>query len=136
MFYCVFKYLQAGKYLWLTYKEVYDLVLQVGVSIRSCRVEQGGRCGICGANCSNWVISMQACNAHGLYCLPLYDTLALVSLGKVTLEQEEDAGNFGVKLNSCNDFLLLGLNKQFDIPIKKITDICTITDTSGTTDDL
>jgi len=28
--------LQAGKYKWLTYKEVYDLVIKVGNSIRSC----------------------------------------------------------------------------------------------------
>ncbi|CAA3003466.1 long chain acyl- synthetase 4-like [Olea europaea subsp. europaea] len=165
---------KAGKYVWLTYKEVHDLVLQVGVSIRSCGVGQGGRCGIYGANCSNWVISMQACNAHGLYCVPLYDTLGagaveyiichaelllvfveenkisevlktfpntqkylttLVSFGKVTLEQEDMAGNFGVKLYSWNDFLLLGLNKKFDIPIKKKTDICTIMYTSGTAGD-
>lgn len=38
--YCIFDYLQAGKYVWLTYKEVHDLVLQVGVSIRSCGVGQ------------------------------------------------------------------------------------------------
>ncbi|CAN4111461.1 unnamed protein product [Withania somnifera] len=66
---------QAGKYVWLTYREVYDLVLKVGASIRICGVKQGGKCGIYGANCSEWVISMQACNAHGLYCVPLYDTL-------------------------------------------------------------
>lgn len=32
--------LQAGKYNWMTYKEVYDLVIKVGASIRSCGVEQ------------------------------------------------------------------------------------------------
>ncbi|CAN4108406.1 unnamed protein product [Withania somnifera] len=69
---------QAGKYVWLTYREVYDLVLKVGASIRVCGVKQGAKCGRYGANCSNWVIwviSMQACIAHGLYCVPLYDTL-------------------------------------------------------------
>lgn len=66
---------KAGRYVWLTYKEVYDLVLTVGASIRSCGVTQGDKCGIYGANCSRWVISMQACNAYGLYCVPLYDTL-------------------------------------------------------------
>ncbi|KAL2536402.1 Long chain acyl-CoA synthetase 4 [Forsythia ovata] len=60
---------------------------------------------------------------------------ALVSFGNVTVEQKEAAGNFGVKIYSWNDFLLLGLNKQFDIPIKKKTDICTIMYTSGTTGD-
>ncbi|XP_020584641.1 long chain acyl-CoA synthetase 4-like [Phalaenopsis equestris] len=66
---------KAGKYAWLTYKEVYDIVMKVGTSLRSCGVEKGGRCGIYGANCPEWIISMEACNAHGIYCVPLYDTL-------------------------------------------------------------
>ncbi|XP_062206515.1 long chain acyl-CoA synthetase 4-like isoform X2 [Phragmites australis] len=66
---------KAGKYTWLTYKEVYDSVLKVGAAIRSCGVGKGGRCGIYGANSPEWVVSMQACNAHGIYCVPLYDTL-------------------------------------------------------------
>ncbi|XP_009783796.1 long chain acyl-CoA synthetase 4-like [Nicotiana sylvestris] len=165
---------QAGKYIWLTYREVYDLVLKVGASIRVCGVKQGGRCGIYGANCSNWVISMQACNAHGLYCVPLYDTLGagaveyiichaevsiafaeetkisevlktfpnagkflktLVSFGKVTQEQKDMAGTFDLKLYSWDEFLLLGMQEKFDLPVKKKTDICTIMYTSGTTGD-
>ncbi|XLR28443.1 hypothetical protein S83_056343, partial [Arachis hypogaea] len=39
---------------------------------------QGVKCGIYGANCPGWIISMEACNAHGLYCVPLYDTLAFI----------------------------------------------------------
>ncbi|XP_058224234.1 long chain acyl-CoA synthetase 4-like [Rhododendron vialii] len=66
---------KPGKYVWLTYKEVYDLVIKVGNSIRSRGVEEGGRCGIFGANCPEWIMSMEACNAHGLHCVPLYDTL-------------------------------------------------------------
>ncbi|OAY69152.1 Long chain acyl-CoA synthetase 4 [Ananas comosus] len=66
---------KAGKYVWKSYKEVHEIVMKVGASIRSCGVEQGRRCGIYGANCPEWMISMQACNAHGIYCVPLYDTL-------------------------------------------------------------
>ncbi|XP_010925724.1 long chain acyl-CoA synthetase 4 [Elaeis guineensis] len=66
---------KVGKYVWLTYQEVYDIVMKVGASILYCGVKQGGRCGIYGANCPEWVISMEACNAHGIYCVPLYDTL-------------------------------------------------------------
>lgn len=66
---------QHGDYVWLTYKQVYDIVIKVGNAIRSCGVEQGGKCGIYGANSKEWVMSMEACNAHGLYCVPLYDTL-------------------------------------------------------------
>ena len=32
--------LQPGKYVWQTYKEVYDLVVKVGNSIRSCGIEE------------------------------------------------------------------------------------------------
>ncbi|KAJ9706173.1 hypothetical protein PVL29_001633 [Vitis rotundifolia] len=66
---------KAGKYVWLTYKEVYDIVMKVGNSIRSRGVNEGGRCGIYGANSAEWIMSMEACNAHGLHCVPLYDTL-------------------------------------------------------------
>ncbi|XP_076930349.1 long chain acyl-CoA synthetase 4-like [Bidens hawaiensis] len=66
---------KSGKYVWLTYKEVYETVLKLGDSICSRGVNKGARCGIYGINCTNWVVSMQACNAHGLHCVPLYDTL-------------------------------------------------------------
>ncbi|CAM8956253.1 unnamed protein product [Rhodiola kirilowii] len=66
---------KAGKYVWQTYKQVYDIVMKVGNAIRSCGVDPGGRCGIYGANSAEWIISMEACNAHGMYCVPLYDTL-------------------------------------------------------------
>ncbi|KAJ6799644.1 long chain acyl-CoA synthetase 4-like [Iris pallida] len=165
---------KPGKYIWQTYKEVYDTVIKVGASIRSCGVGHGGRCGIYGANCPEWVISMQACNAHGVYCVPLYDTLGagavefitchaeieiafveenkinevlktfpgstkflktLVSFGNVTHEQREEVEKFGLAVYSWDDFLLLGDNQQFDLPVNKKTDICTIMYTSGTTGD-
>ncbi|KAK9062743.1 hypothetical protein SSX86_019932 [Deinandra increscens subsp. villosa] len=66
---------KAGEYVWLTYNQVYETVLKVGDSIRSRGINKGARCGIYGTNCTKWVVSMQACNAHGLHCVPLYDTL-------------------------------------------------------------
>ncbi|KAK9079769.1 hypothetical protein SSX86_001442 [Deinandra increscens subsp. villosa] len=163
-----------GKYEWLTYKQVYDKVIQAGNSIRACGVEPGGKCGIYGVNCAEWIMSMEACNAHGLYCVPLYDTLGagavefiichaevtiafveekkipevyktfpkageylktIVSFGQVTLEQKEQFKNFGSALHSWDEFLSLGKDKQYDLPVKKKTDICTIMYTSGTTGD-
>ncbi|XP_071685846.1 long chain acyl-CoA synthetase 4-like isoform X2 [Rutidosis leptorrhynchoides] len=163
-----------GAYVWLTYKQVYDKVIKVGNAIRACGVEPGGRCGIYGANCAEWIMSMEACNAHGLYCVPLYDTLGagaiefiichaevtiafveekkipellktfptageylktIVSFGKVTPEQREQAENFGLIIHSWDDFLSMGDDKNFDLPLKKKTDICTIMYTSGTTGD-
>ncbi|KAL2516702.1 Long chain acyl-CoA synthetase 4 [Abeliophyllum distichum] len=163
---------EPGKYVWMTYKEVYDLVMKVGNSVRTCGVEEAGRCGIYGANSPEWLISMEACNAHGLYCVPLYETLGagavefiichaevtvafveeknipellktfpnvtkylktIVSFGKVTSQQREEVEKFGVDIYSWDEFLLLGENKHFDLPVKKKTDICTIMYTSGTT---
>ncbi|GFP86723.1 long chain acyl-coa synthetase 4 [Phtheirospermum japonicum] len=137
---------KPDKYVWMTYKEVYDIVLKVGNSIRCCGIEKGGRCGIYGANSSEWIMSMEACNAHGLYCVPLYDTLGagaiefiichaevalafveekkvsellktfpnaathlktIVSFGKVTSQQKEEAENFGVAIYSWDEFLSL-----------------------------
>lgn len=162
-----------GPYEWLTYKQVYDIVIRVGNAIRACGIQPGGRCGIYGANCAEWVISMEACNAHGLYCVPLYDTLGadaiefiichaevplafveekkipellktfpksgeylktIVSFGKVSSEQREQAEKFGLAIHTWNDFLSLG-DKNFDLPLKKRSDICTIMYTSGTTGD-
>lgn len=31
--------MKAGKYIWQTYKEVYDIVIRLGNAIRSCGVE-------------------------------------------------------------------------------------------------
>ncbi|KAG4987441.1 hypothetical protein JHK85_030424 [Glycine max] len=57
-------------------REIVDgKVMKVGNSIRSCGYGKGVKCGIYGANSAEWIMSMQACNAHGLYCVPLYDTL-------------------------------------------------------------
>ncbi|KAI3707108.1 hypothetical protein L6452_25333 [Arctium lappa] len=163
-----------GKYVWLTYKQVYDKVIQVGNSIRACGVEPGGKCGIYGVNCSEWIMSMEACNAHGVYCVPLYDTLGadavefiichaevtiafveekkipeilkafpkageylktIVSFGQVTPEQREQFKKIGLAIHSWDEFLSLGDNKQFDLPVKNKSDICTIMYTSGTTGD-
>ncbi|GJM93558.1 hypothetical protein PR202_ga10123 [Eleusine coracana subsp. coracana] len=165
---------KAGKYTWMTYKEVYDTVIKIGAAIRSCGVGKGGRCGIYGANCPEWVISMQACNAHGIYCVPLYDTLGagaiefvlchaevqiafveekkiaevlktfpgstkflktIVSFGKVNPEHKEKVEENGLSIYSWEDFIKLGGEEQFELPLKEKDDICTIMYTSGTTGD-
>ncbi|XP_023533273.1 long chain acyl-CoA synthetase 4-like [Cucurbita pepo subsp. pepo] len=165
---------KAGKYVWLTYKEVYDIVIKIGNSLRSRGFAEGVKCGIYGANCSEWIISMEACNAHGLYCVPLYDTLGagavefiichseisiafveekklpeilktcpsttkylktIVSYGKVTPNLREEFEKYGLEIFSWDEFLLLGENQHFDLPVKKKSDISTIMYTSGTTGD-
>lgn len=66
---------KPGPYVWKTYKEVYGDVLNIGSALRAIGAEPGSRIGIYGANCPQWIIAMEACNAHSLICVPLYDTL-------------------------------------------------------------
>ncbi|CAH8320657.1 unnamed protein product [Eruca vesicaria subsp. sativa] len=66
---------KVGPYIWKTYKEVYEEVLQIGSALRALGAEPGCRVGIYGINCPQWIIAMEACAAHTLICVPLYDTL-------------------------------------------------------------
>ncbi|XP_028057154.1 long chain acyl-CoA synthetase 1-like [Camellia sinensis] len=36
---------------------------------------KGSQIGIYGSNCPQWIVAMEACSAHSLICVPLYDTL-------------------------------------------------------------
>ncbi|KAL6865359.1 hypothetical protein ACP4OV_016510 [Aristida adscensionis] len=64
-----------GSYLWKSYKEVYEEVLQVISALQHLGVKPGSRVGIYGTNCPQWIVAMQACNGYTLICVPLYDTL-------------------------------------------------------------
>ncbi|KAK4793938.1 hypothetical protein SAY86_011932 [Trapa natans] len=64
-----------GPYVWKSYKEVYEEVLQVGSALRASGAEPGSKIGIYGANSPQWIVAMEACNGHSLICVPLYDTL-------------------------------------------------------------
>ncbi|KAL8258465.1 hypothetical protein R6Q59_030506 [Mikania micrantha] len=121
---------KAGKYVWLTYKEVYETVLKVGDSICSRGIKKGARCGIYGTNCTKWVVSMQV-----LKTLP--DTgkylKTLVSFSTITNEQKQMAEKYGLELYPWEIFLHLGSKDRFELPSKMRSDICTIMYTSGTT---
>lgn len=66
---------KPGPYIWKTYKEVYGDVLNIGSALRAVGAKPGSRIGIYGENCPQWIIAMEACNAHSMICVPLYDTL-------------------------------------------------------------
>ncbi|GAU32611.1 hypothetical protein TSUD_71590, partial [Trifolium subterraneum] len=59
----------------------------------------------------------------------------IVSFGKVTPEQKQEFEKFELKIYSWDEFLEVGNDKSFDLPVKKKSDICTIMYTSGTTGD-
>ncbi|XAR61442.1 Long-chain-fatty-acid--CoA ligase [Bertholletia excelsa] len=64
-----------GPYVWKTYKEVYEELLNIGSALRASGAEPGCRVGIYGSNCPQWIVAMEACSAHSLICVPLYDSL-------------------------------------------------------------
>lgn len=78
----------AGDYAWMTYQEAYDVVMKLAASMNKSGVKQGERAGIYGANRPEWIISMEACNALGVCCVPLYDTLGANAVEFITCHAE------------------------------------------------
>ncbi|KAK7259176.1 hypothetical protein RIF29_24776 [Crotalaria pallida] len=64
---------RIGPYVWKTYKEVFDEVLHIGSALRASDAEPGSRIGVYGSNCPQWIVTMEACCAHSLVCVPFYD---------------------------------------------------------------
>ncbi|XP_073066241.1 long chain acyl-CoA synthetase 1-like isoform X1 [Primulina eburnea] len=79
-----------GPYKWKTYKEAYEETLLVGSALRAQGIEPGARVGIYGANCPQWIVAMEACNAHSLICVPLYDTLGAGAVNYIIDHAELD----------------------------------------------
>lgn len=64
-----------GSYSWLTYQETAEHAAAIASAMASVGVGPHARAGVYGANCPEWMISMQACNRMTIYCVPLYDSL-------------------------------------------------------------
>ncbi|XP_057519161.1 long chain acyl-CoA synthetase 1-like isoform X1 [Amaranthus tricolor] len=79
-----------GPYVWKTYKDVYEEVLKIGSGLRACGAQPGARIGIYGVNCPQWIMAMEACNAHSLICVPLYDTLGSNAINYIIDHAEID----------------------------------------------
>ncbi|KAL6779688.1 LCS2 [Auxenochlorella protothecoides x Auxenochlorella symbiontica] len=71
---CLGKRTKEG-YSWRTYSQTAREVAAVGSALVSAGLAPGGRVGVYGPNAPEWMITMQACNRQGFYCVPLYDTL-------------------------------------------------------------
>ncbi|KAM7274712.1 hypothetical protein ACFE04_016578 [Oxalis oulophora] len=156
---------RVGPYMWKTYKEVYDEILLVGAALRSSGAEPGSRVGIYGVNCPQWVMAMEACGAHSLVCVPLYDTLdhaevdfvfvqdkklkevlnptcksaerlkTLVCFSSLTKVEKDKAALIGIKPYSWDEFLDFGKENPCEISPPQPFNICTIMYTSGTSGD-
>ncbi|KAK6941115.1 AMP-dependent synthetase/ligase, partial [Dillenia turbinata] len=81
---------KPGPYLWKKYKEVYEEVLHIGSALRVSGAEPGSRVGVYGANCPQWIVAMEACCAHSLICVPLYDTLGPGAVNYIIEHAEVD----------------------------------------------
>ncbi|XP_020102295.1 long chain acyl-CoA synthetase 1-like [Ananas comosus] len=81
---------KPGCYIWKTYKEVYEEVVQVGSALRQMGAAPGSRIGIYGANCPQWIEAMEACNGYSLICVPLYDTLGSGAVDYILDQAEID----------------------------------------------
>ncbi|XP_057439193.1 long chain acyl-CoA synthetase 1-like isoform X2 [Lotus japonicus] len=81
---------KIGPYVWKTYKEVYDEVMLIGSALRACGAEPGSRIGVYGSNCPQWIVAMEACCAHSLVCVPLYDTLGAGAVNFIIDHAEVD----------------------------------------------
>ncbi|KAK4490795.1 hypothetical protein RD792_001508 [Penstemon davidsonii] len=142
---------KPGEYIWMTYKVVYDIVLKVGASIRSCGIDEVDE-EFEGVELEIMLYLQKKGGMRGLTAMAdhsakekdeLLKTLhgaakylkTIVSFGKVTSQQKEEVEKFGVAIYSWHEFLSLGENRHFNLPVKKKTDICTIMYTSGTTGD-
>lgn len=67
-----------GEYTWMTYNEVHKRFTDFGsglISLLNLGPNEKPFLGIYSQNRPEWVIAEQACNAYGMVCVPLYDTL-------------------------------------------------------------
>jgi len=65
----------AGPFVFKTYKEVGEEVVNLASGLRAIGVEPKQRVGVFGPNCAQWMVAMQACNRLSGVCVPLYDSL-------------------------------------------------------------
>ncbi|GJM94499.1 hypothetical protein PR202_ga11146 [Eleusine coracana subsp. coracana] len=122
-------------YLWKSYKEVYDEVLQAGSALQKLGLKPGSRVGIYGTNCPQWIVAMQDKKIKEILspnCKSAKRLKALVTFTSATSEQIREADQIGMKMYSWNDFLKLGKDNPAQPCPPKADDTCTIMYTSGT----
>ncbi|KAI4478068.1 hypothetical protein M0804_012259 [Polistes exclamans] len=131
-------------YQWIHYNETLLRAKNFGSGLVSLGLVPGQQTlvGLYSQNCPEWILTEQACYTYSLVIVPLYDTLgpdACACLRKLIVIKEtrpatnQRAKNRGVELLKFEDIERLGAQKnQPEVP-PKVTDLCTICYTSGTT---
>lgn len=71
---CLGKRTKDG-YSWRTYEQTGREIAAMGAAFAARGLAPQSRVGVYGPNAPEWMITMQACNRQGYYCVPLYDSL-------------------------------------------------------------
>jgi len=71
---------EVGVFSWRTYAEADDEAQAVGAFLVAQGLGPKDRAGILATNRPEWFITMQGCNRHSIYTVPLYDTLGADSV--------------------------------------------------------
>jgi len=79
---------KAQPYVWETYNQVHQKVLQSASAFKHYGLTKGSRLGILSVNRPEWVIVEQACNAAAIITVPLYDTLGAEAIEFIVNETE------------------------------------------------
>lgn len=64
-----------GEYAWQSYAQVERRLSNLGSGLLALGLKKGDMLGLYAANCADWVVGEQTCNAYSLVAVPLYDTL-------------------------------------------------------------
>ena len=79
---------ERGEYVWQSWAQVERRLTALGSALSSLGICRGDMVGLYAANCADWVVCEQACNAYSLVAVPLYDTLGNDSV-EFILQQTE-----------------------------------------------
>jgi len=78
----------AGPYVWQTYKEVLQRILNLGSALAGRGLKKGSIVGVFSINRPEWLIIEGVCNAFGYVLVPLYDTLGPEAMQFIVTETE------------------------------------------------
>jgi len=103
---CLGKRDGSGPYTWETYAQVGKKVNDLGSALAGKDLPAKSAVSVYGANCPEWMMTMQACNRQNLQCVPLYDTLGVTAVEFILKHSDSVAAVVeGAKLDVLADAL-------------------------------